>query len=331
MFLKFGWFGVKPKMGSQSVIKKAMRYLISLTIPQRLIRNKTLFDFWQSRGCHITPVHFYEPIPDTRTLSDELWLKHSGLAGIDINEKKQLELLSLFVKFKREYEAFPREKTSVPYEYCINNRFFASIDSEILYCMIRYFKPRRIFEIGSGYSTCLSAKAILKNKEENKRYKCDLVAIEPNPNEVLKKGFPGLTKLIPKEVQGVPLSEFKKLGENDILFIDSSHALKTGGDVQYEYLEILPRLRKGVIIHIHDIFLPSEYPMGWIMKEHRFWTEQYLLQAFLIFNKNFEVLWAGRYMHLKHPDKLKSAFGSYAKNKSDSIAPVSSFWMRKKK
>jgi len=118
--------------------------------------------------------------------------------------------------------------------------------------------------------------------------------------------------------------EFGKLKENDILFIDSSHVLKIGSDVQYEYLDILPRLSKGVIVHVHDIFLPAEYPKEWVLKDYIFWTEQYLLQAFLAFNDSFEVLWAGHYMHLKYPNKLEDAF-SY---KRDERLP-GSFWMRK--
>lgn len=119
--------------------------------------------------------------------------------------------------------------------------------------------------------------------------------------------------------------EFQKLKENDILFIDSSHVLKTGSDVQYEYLEILPRLNKGVLVHFHDIFLPAEYPQKWILEDHKFWNEQYLLQAFLAFNDSFEILWAGSYMHLNHPDKLEQFFKSYNKNKRW----PGSFWVRK--
>ena len=190
--------------------------------------------------------------------------------------------------------------------------------------MIRHFKPKRIFEIGSGNSTYLSAQAVLKDKEDN-GHKCELIAVEPYPNDVLKAGFPGLSELISTKIQDIPLSEFNKLKENDILFIDSSHVLKIGSDVQYEYLEILPRLNKGVIVHLHDIFLPAEYPREWVLKDYRFWTEQYLLQAFLAFNDNFEVLWAGSYIHLKHPDKLEAAFSSY---KRDERLP-GSFWIRK--
>lgn len=234
--------------------------------------------------------------------------------------------MSLFVsKFKNEYGQFPRNQTGVPYEYYLDNGAFESVDGEILYCIIRRFKPRRIYEIGSGYSTYLSAQAVQQNAREDSGYQCELVAIEPYPNEILKAGFPGLTKLISKEVQDVHLSEFEKLTENDILFIDSSHVLRIGNDVQYEYLDILPRLDKGVIVHAHDIFLPAEYPKQWILRDRRFWTEQYLLQAFLAFNDSFEVLWASSYMHLNYPDKLEEAFSSYRK---DQTWP-GSFYIRK--
>jgi hypothetical protein len=214
-------------------------------------------------------------------------------------------------------------ETSIPYQYYVSNPAFGSIDGEILYCVIRYFKPRKIIEVGSGYSTCLSAQAILKNQEEDDSYKCELVAIEPFPNNVLKTGFPGLSELVPKPVQEIPLSAFEGLTQNDILFIDSSHVLRTGGDVQYEYLEILPRLNKGVIVQIHDIRFPEDYPKH-MLKQNRFYTEQYLLQAFLAFNNTFEVLWSGHYMQLNHPGKLDTAFSRHRQFKQGD-----SFWMRK--
>lgn len=167
-------------------------------------------------------------------------------------------------------------------------------------------------------------KQFFKNKEEDGN-ECELVAFEPYPNKVLKAGFPGLFKLIPSRIQDIALSKFTELKKNDFLFIDSTHTLKTGSDVQYEYLEILPRLNEGVIVHIHDIFLPAEYPKAWVLKDHRFWTEQYLLQAFLSFNSMFEILWGGSYMHLRHSEKLEEAFNSYKKT---SVWP-GSFWMKK--
>lgn len=287
---------------------------------------KKLFTLWERLGFHITSNHFYEPIPDTRTLKDDLWEKQSELVGIGMNEKSQIDLLSLFSsKFKKEYENFPRNETSILYQYYVDNRGFESVDGEILYCMIRHFKPKRFIEIGSGNSTYLSAQAILKNKEEDNAYECELVAIDPYPNDILKAGFPGLSKLVSKKVQDIPLSEFRKLRENDILFIDSSHVLKIGSDVQFEYLEILPRLHTGVVVHLHDIFLPAEYPKEWVLEKYIFWTEQYLLQAFLTFNDSFKILWAGSYMHLKHPDKLEASFSSYKRGERR----PGSFWIRK--
>ena len=278
-----------------------------------------LFRVWERMGFHITQNHFYQPIPDIRTLPDNLWLRQSELVGIDMNEQRQIGLLNeLSVKFKNEYDGLLEENSSKPKQ-------FGPVDGEILYCMIRYFKPERIVEIGSGYSTYISAQAILKNEEEGGN-KSELIAIEPYPNEALRRGFPGLTKLIPAKVETVELAEFTKLQENDILFIDSTHVLKSGSDVQYEYLEILPRLRKGVIVHIHDIFLPMEYPKEWVLKQFLFFNEQYLLQAFMAFNNAYEVLWAASYMHLRYPDQLEQAFGSYNRKR----AWPGSFWIRKK-
>ena len=241
-----------------------------------------------------------------------------------MNEQGQLELLREFVQdFKAEYERFPRHATGIAGQYYVSNIMFGGVDGAILYCMIRRFKPRRIVEIGSGHSTTLAAQAILKNQAEHGIH-CDLIAIEPYPSDLLKAGFPGLTELVQSRVEEVPLSEFKKLNANDILFIDSSHVLRIGGDVQYEYLEILPSLNAGVLIHAHDIFLPAEYPSDWVFKRQWFFSEQYLLQAFLAFNTSYEVLWAGNFMHLTHPDKLETAFGSYNRQ-----IGCGSFWMRK--
>jgi predicted O-methyltransferase YrrM len=239
-----------------------------------------------------------------------------------MNEQGQIELLEKFIYLKNEYENLPQEKTANPYQFYVNNNALEPVSGEVLYCIIRHFKPKKIFEIGSGYSTYLSAQALLKNKEDG--HKGELVAFEPYPNEILKAGFPGLSALVVKKIQDVPLKEFSKLGKNDLLFIDSTHVLKIGSDVQYEYLEILPRLNKGVIVHLHDIFLPAEYPKDLVVKYYKFWTEQYLLQAFLSFNSSFEVLWASSFMHLNHPDKLKKAFSSYKSSRWPS-----SFYLKK--
>lgn len=192
--------------------------------------------------------------------------------------------------------------------------------------MIRYYKPKRVIEVGSGNSTLLSAQAILKNKQEDPSYDCQLMAVEPYPTDYLTEGFPGFSNLISKKVQETSLSDFESLEAGDILFIDSSHVLKIGSDVQYLYLELIPRLKKGVIVHCHDIFLPAEYPKEWVTEEHRFWSEQYLLQAFLAFNESFQILWAGQFMHLHHPELLENSFSSY--NRMSKNSP-GSLWLQK--
>ena len=175
--------------------------------------------------------------------------------------------------------------------------------------MQRELTRKHLIEIGSGHSTLLAAQAFQKIAQEGRAG--ELIACEPYPKEFLRRGFPGLSRLIEKKVQDVPLAEFEALGRNDILFIDSSHVLKIGSDVQFEFLEILPRLKPGVLVHFHDIFLPEEYPRQWILEKHKFWTEQYLLQAFLACNQSFEVLWASNFMRLMHPEALRQAFTRY--------------------
>jgi predicted O-methyltransferase YrrM len=234
-----------------------------------------------------------------------------------------LDLLHAFSsKFKSEYDDFPASSAD-PTRFHFGQTLFCSVDAELLYCMIRHFKPRNMIEIGSGMSTLLAAEAIQKNEMEGNP--CRLIAIEPHPKEFLRRGFPGFAELLETKVQSLPLARFSALEANDIVFIDSSHVVKIGGDVVYEYLEILPRLKPGVIIHCHDIFLPAEYPKEWVLNDHRFWTEQYLLQAFLAFNGSYEVLMAGSFLHMHHSLKLKAAFASY----DPATTWPGSFWMRR--
>lgn len=282
------------------------------TLFQGAIRKS--FPFWQSLGIHVTPAHFYEPVPDTRTLRDDLWAKPSALVGVRMNGPKQLELLERVVEpFKDEYDRFPLDRTSDPHEFYLDNGQFLGVDAEVLYALVRHFRPRRIIEIGSGYSTLLSASAIRRNGRDDSQYTCEFVAVDPQPPSFVID-TPGVSRIVRTAVQNVDVADLTDLGRNDILFVDSSHVLRIGSDVQFEYLEVLPRLPIGVLVHCHDIFLPTEYPKEWIKRRHRFWNEQYLVQAFLAFNDSFEILWAGSYLHHHHPDHLARAFRSYCRN-----------------
>ena len=273
----------------------------------------------EALGIHVTPVHFYQPLPDTRTLPESLWQDERATPGIEWNEAVQLQLLrEEFPKYQSEYNALPAGQTSDPFQFHFDAGLFGGTDALALYCMVRHFRPATVLEIGCGVSSLLTAQAARKNGNTR------LICVEPYPNEQLKQGFPGLTRLIPEQVQQVDMRHFEELGANDILFIDSSHVSKIGSDVNYLFLEVLPRLRPGVIVHVHDIFLPMEYRRDWVKEEFRFWNEQYLLQAFLIFNSQFEVLFANGFLGKRHAHDMRATF------------PKSpwwgggSFWMRRR-
>ncbi len=292
----------------------------------KFLTNGRIFSLCQRLGFNLVTLDYLSPVPKLSDLKENTWKNQTELFGINMRDDKQVNLLNQFIlNYKEEYDAFPQEKQSVPHKFYNDNGTFRFVDACISYSMIRHFKPERIFEVGSGFSTLLSAQALLRNKEET-GYLSELTAFEPYPKTILKTGFPGLSKLEVTKAEDIDLKLFQQLENKDILFIDSSHVLKIGGDVKYLYLEVLPRLKSGVIVHCHDIFLPADYPEDWVVKNHWFWTEQYLLQAFLAFNDSFEVLWAGNYMRLKHPELLKKAFTTF----NPLEVMVGSFWMRRK-
>jgi hypothetical protein len=277
-----------------------------------------LFQNWEQQGFHVTPVHFSQPIPDTRSLPETLWSRASQLIGIHMNEPAQLELLHSFLRFHDEYQRFPTAPSAERDGFYIGNHLFDGVDALVAYCMVRHFQPRLIIEVGSGFSSLVLGQAAAENGN------APLICIEPFPREFLRKGFPGLRTLIEKNVQQIDLEFFSQLDPGDILFIDSSHTVKIGGDVNYLFLEVLPRLKPGVIVQVHDIFLPFEYRRDWVLDEFRFWTEQYLLQAFLTFNSQFEVLLGNYYLSHYHQQQLKEVFPDLPRWIGGS------FWMRRK-
>ena len=202
-----------------------------------------------------------------------------------------------------------------------------AVDAHIYWSIIRYFKPKQIIEIGAGQSTLLAGQACLLNEKESGVVTA-LTAIEPCPGEVFEGGIPGLTNLVQLKVQDVDPALWASLGSGDILFIDSSHVIASGNDVHFEYLEILPRLKPGVFVHIHDISLPKRYPDSY-MDMQFYWNEQYLLQAFLTHNSKFEVIWPGNYLMEKCPKEMNALFPEIAEmRKVFPQSEPSAFWIR---
>ena len=245
--------------------------------------------------------HYYEPFFDKKKLLQPL-SQNRRLPGIDWNVKEQVDRLDYF-----QYGSELATLTSTAgndTEFHFNNEFFDSGDAEYWYSIVRRSKPRRIIEVGSGHSTKLARLAIAKNKEENPSYRCEHICIEPFEAKWLETI--GVT-VIREKVENVDREFFKSLDKNDILFIDSSHIIRPQGDVIFEYLELLPLLHPGVIVHIHDIFSPKDYCAEWVFGDVRLWNEQYLLEAFLTSNHQWKVIGSLNFLKHQFYEKLKQA------------------------
>ena len=244
--------------------------------------------------------HYYEPLINFRSLTKPLD-EERQLPGIDWNVDAQLVFLQKF-KFGGELSDLSTESDG-PTQFRFRNGTFEAGDAEYWYQLVRAIQPRRIVEIGSGNSTLMARLAIAKTSADQPGYSCDHVCIEPYEMPWLESTG---VRVIRQRVEEVDRSLFAELEAGDVLFIDSSHVIRPQGDVLVEYLEILPILREGVIVHVHDIFSPRDYPRAWVVDELRLWNEQYLLEAFLSHNHDWEVIGALNLLHNRHYDALKS-------------------------
>jgi len=225
-----------------------------------------------------------------------------ALAGIRWNTQGQLAMLAGFSCSHELVELLSQDGAG-DLHFRFGNGTFESGDAEYWYQLIRRVKPRRIFEIGSGNSTLMARHAIEKNRRENPQYQCKHLCVEPYEMPWLESA--GVT-VLRKKIEDVGVELFSELEDGDLLFIDSSHMIRPRGDVVFEYLELLPRLSKGVIVHVHDIFSPKNYSTQWLRAEVRFWNEQYLLEAFLSHNSSWEIVGALSYLHHNHFEQLKA-------------------------
>ena len=262
--------------------------------------------------------HYYEPLFDIKQLSKPLNTDRQ-LPAINFNVENQIKLIGQFA-YQKELARFPLHKPDrkQPHAYYYHNGSFPSGDAEFYYSLIRHIKPQKILEVGSGFSTLLAVEAIKVNTSGT-----ELICIEPYEFSWLEEL--GIS-VIRQKVELLPVDFFTQLKENDILFIDSSHVIRSQGDVVQEILEILPRLAKGVYVHFHDIFTPLDYPVTWLTRDFRLWNEQYMLEAFLSYNPDFEIISSLTFLSLYHREVLDKAFPVMA---ADCKRTPGSFWLKK--
>jgi len=249
----------------------------------------------------ILPDHYYVPVSNILELNkDRSWQKKSNLEGIEINLENQLQnIRKIVLPFKEKY------KNGELYDEAVKLNAgpgFGVIEAQALYGVIRYYCPKKIIEIGSGVSTYIMMGAGAKN----------ITCVEPYPSNFLKKNTN--IKLVKKKLQHCDEKIFEDLSHGDFLFIDSTHTLKIGSDISKIYLDIMPKLKPGVIIHIHDIYFPYNFPRNANNTMFQ-WLETQMLQALLVNNSKLEILFCMSHLHYDYPNELKKIFPIYEPQK----------------
>lgn len=277
-----------------------MKQLIKLF----LYRIKFIREFWQQKQGSFPAGHYYSPIPD----KDEVlaYIKSRKplkmeLPDIDLNKESQFRLLNQYAQF---YEDLPfPEKQKPECRYYYDNTFYCYSDAIFLYSFLRKHKPKRIVEIGSGFSSAV----MLDTVDRYSLLRPEITFIEPYPDRLkslLRSDDEDHVRIIDKTIQEVPADFFSSLESGDFLFIDSSHVVKCGSDLQLLLFDIFPLLPAGIFVHFHDVFYPFEYPSEWL-KEGRYWNESYFLRAFLSYNFEWRIYFFNSYVSTAFNDFIK--------------------------
>ena len=246
--------------------------------------------------------HYYEPLFDDRHLSRPLDMPRT-LPGIDFDVSSQLSLLGQLTCADEFTEFVEQQRSDVSEaSFRFNNAAFEAGDAEFLFQAIRHFKPGKIIEIGSGTSTKIARKALSLNAQEDGVQPLH-ICVEPFERPWLEN-FANI-ELIRAKVEDCEIDWCSVLASGDLLFIDSSHIIRPQGDVLHEYLNIIPQLQSGVIVHVHDIFSPRDYLDEWVRRDVRLWNEQYLLEATLGNSARYEVIAALNLLKHEHYPELK--------------------------
>lgn len=270
-------------------------------------------------GVVVLPNHYYVPIADLNVLerTRERWARRSPMTGIDVDLRRQAALLrEMVAPFLAEYAGNDAMRHATALGF---GPGFGFIEAQCLHGVLRALKPRRIVEVGSGISTYCAVKATELNAAEGRP--AEITCVEPHPSAYLRRAS-GI-RLVGRPVESLDPAEFDRLDAGDFLFIDSSHAVRPGGDVLYLYLQVLPRLRPGVVVHIHDVFFPYLHQRDLLESPYQ-WAETALLQALLTGNPRLGILFSLSMLHYDAPEVLKGVFPAYAPAPGrDGLGPVS--------
>ncbi len=271
---------------------------------EAITRRQELSPYLQSDvRVFVPPGHYYSPIVDPvalRSSSFEERRKSDSLDGISIDFDVMEKTFNILMDETSDLD-FPRSR-NVSFRYYSENDMYASGDAIILAGMIRLAKPRKIIEVGSGFSSAV----MLDTLDRSVGIDASLTFIEPYPerlDDLLWDEDRDRIRVIRSGVQEVSPSIFLDLDRDDILFLDTTHVSKTGSDVNFELFDVLPKLKSGVLVHFHDVFEGFEYPDDWVYEQNRSWNEIYLLRSFLMYNREFEIVYFNhafycRKMHL---------------------------------
>ncbi len=267
-------------------------------------------------GLFVLPKHYYVPLPDLRELrrTRKQWARRSEMRGVAVDLDAQLRYLDRMVRpFEPEYRNNPAFTAAVSGAF---GPGFGYIEAQALHGFLRAAKPRRIIEIGSGVSTYCMLEAVKRNAGEGAP--AEITCVEPYPSEWLR-GAPVTLKQ--SRVEDIDITVFDALQDGDFLFVDSTHALRIGGDVMRIVLDLLPRLAPGVHVHFHDIYLPFDYQRDADRSIFQ-WLETALLHAYLIDNSRMDILFCLSHLHYDRPDGLRQIFPEYVPAESaDGLGP----------
>lgn len=274
-------------------------------------------------GFRLEPCDYYSPVNSLVFLqkNKRLWANPFVPLDIDWRVEHQLAVAREVAKFVPELAGIPASPRGN--EFYWDNNFWNNADALVQYGLLRSRKPRTLIEVGCGFSSLLAAKALDRNRAEDPSASTAVTLVEPYPRPELLANLPRDWTLLRSILQKCPLELFDTLSGGDILFYDGSHCVRTASDVNWFFFRVLPRLRPGVLIHLHDMFFPNDYPAEWLLERRQSWNEQFLLQAFLMHNASYRIEICNSFLTHACGDQIHSLYGD--------VQPFwgCSFWMLK--